>query len=320
MAIPVAAPPGVLEGVILVPHLFRGGHRITFSIPRVVDLASRVLSAGQGASTLEPRLRSAGLDLAAIRELNGEVASRFAITGSDLFLAVGSDITLVIDAIDGQAPALQAQPDARWLSTHLEASETDAFFVLGRGFVERTTGQAMQTLHMRRQALLFELRRPGYAELLFRQVHGRAPSDAKEPLATSYPTADDLVHHDGEPIRWEPGQRARSVHGTQERLAPALGEPLPERVSPRVRDAYRSYRAGYRRQFSVTGPVLLTAQIAPETKRLKVSLVQQPAARSSMWLREHLEAYVDVRGPSANTEMPLNQCLARGSPCRCRAG
>ena len=347
--------------------------RDTTDVDRVVDLASRVLSAGQGASTLVPWLRSAGLDLASLRELRGEVASRFAITGSDLFVTSGSDMTLVIDTpaprelngvlerardrmglkitkeglkvggmdatawrsadgrvhqfvvrfegltyvsnsgaalsahLDvrrGQAPSLQAQSDVRWLSTHLEPSETDGFFVLGRGFVERTTGQAVRTLHMRRQALLFELRRPGYAELLFRQVRGRAPSDAKELLAAGYLTAEDLVHHDGEPIRWEPGQRARSAHGTQERLSPALGKPLPKRVSPRERDAYLSFRRGYLGQFTGTDPVLLTAHLDPEEKRLKVSLVQQPAARTSKWLSELLGAYVDVRGPSANTEMP----------------
>ncbi|MEM9693824.1 MAG: hypothetical protein AAGA56_14855 [Myxococcota bacterium] len=287
-----------------------------FAIPRtermevVVDLGQRVLSAGQGVSVLKPWLCMAGLDLTALREMDGRVASRMAITGSDLFVDVGSDLTLVakeaaLGALDpvlertrrrlatevgeirsepvtvagvnavrwrsadgrvqqlvaridgftyvssaaealrdhlavrrGKAPPLQAEADVRWLATQLDPVDAEVFFVLGRSFVQRTTGQAVRTLHMRRRALLFELRRLGYSELLFRQIHGRAPADVKELVKAGYLLSRELKHHDGEPITWQPGQRAQSVYGTPERLV-RVARP---RTSPSTRRVRRPQR------------------------------------------------------------------------------
>src|SRR5690606_26994823 len=112
-------------------------------------------------------------------------------------------------------------------------------------FVSEAVGPRQRILDSRRQVAKAELMALGYGTLIFGQLYGRLPKDAKELGAQSWFGKKRLAHASGDVIRYDELGPA-SVWGTPRRLTSIIDLPVPNRVSGAEQTAYQTFAERYR--------------------------------------------------------------------------
>jgi hypothetical protein len=168
----------------------------------------------------------------------------------------------VISTALGKAPALAAELDFQYMLSRDAKVEDTVLVYLGDRFIERAVSAPDRILSARRLIAQSELRRPGYAALLYGWLNGKAPTSLKDLTQSKVVQPSDLKHFDGASIRFDLGGPAISSWGTSSSLTPLIDLPALTKVTPLERDAYVRFRSEYENLWSeAVDPIALRFQV-----------------------------------------------------------
>jgi hypothetical protein len=162
-------------------------------------------------------------------------ASRDAIT---LVSNSRGALTRILEVVQGKRPSLGSEPDFEYMLRRDPAVPSDVLAYAGDRFVSTSVSPAQRILDARRQLALGELRRAGYAAMLFALMEGRQPTSVAELQKSPWLKQNLLSHSNKEPIKFELGAAPRSSWGTPAALTPLADLPALTHVSVQERDAY----------------------------------------------------------------------------------
>lgn len=169
-------------------------------------------------------------------------ASRDAIT---LVSNSRGALTRILEVVQGKRPSLGSEPDFEYMLRRDPAVPSDVLAYAGDRFVSTSVSPAQRILDARRQLALGELRRAGYAAMLFALMEGRQPASVAELQKSPWLKQNLLSHSNKEPIKFELGAAPRSSWGTPAALTPLADLPALTHVSAQERDAYTSFSQSY---------------------------------------------------------------------------
>ncbi|MBA2662765.1 MAG: hypothetical protein H0U74_10750 [Bradymonadaceae bacterium] len=147
---------------------------------------------------------------------------------------------------EGTRAPLSKSGDFRYMRARYpyDTKAEDGFVFVSDAFVAHTVGPRTKILSARRMEARADLAAVNHAAMLFGWLEGRLPRDVVELTASGLLRAEELVHADGSPIVYTPGQGASSSWGNLARLSPLIERSI-ERVSPEEQDAYDFFRSRY---------------------------------------------------------------------------
>src|SRR5690606_18533470 len=152
--------------------------------------------------------------------------------------------------------------------------------------------------------------------LLFGQLYGRLPKDAKELGAKVWFGQSRLAHTSGETIKYDASAGVSSPWGTPARLTSIIDLPSPKRVSKEEQAAYAEFADGYEGQWGERiDPIALRMKVSQE--RLDAHLRVLPVMRGGDY-----EEVLRYSGGGLTTRVPSLPALAgilaigAGSPLR----
>lgn len=260
-------------------------------------------SATHGATTEKTSVHE-GVTIRSTRSANGRIRrERASVAGLELVSNSPGAIRRVISAALGKAPRLSDEADLHFLLARDATQPDETFGFLSDRFVLSAIGPAQKIAAARRELALGELTTPGLASLLHGWLHGRAPANAKELVASKLLDQRELSHFDGKPIEWEPGKPARSAYGSMDALEPLIDLPPVEMVTELEQRAYASFSDQYRFAWSeYVDPVALRiARAANAPGRYEMSLRALP-----LLMRENREVMQMVGDARVATPSPTD--------------
>jgi hypothetical protein len=260
-----------------------------------------------------------GVTIQSTRSANGRIRrERASVGGLELVSNSPGAIRRVISAALGKAPRLSDEADLHFLLARDANQPDETFGFLSDRFVLSAIGPAQKIAAARRELALGELTTPGIASLLHGWIHGRAPADAKELVASKLLDQDDLAHFDGKAIEWQPGKPARSSYGSMDALEPLIDLPPVDKVTELERRAYETFSQQYRFSWSeYVDPVALRiARSQQKPGRYDVSLRALPLLMREN--REVMQMVGDARvaTPSAADGLSVTLGIGKEAPLR----
>lgn len=159
-------------------------------------------------------------------------------------------LTRILEVVQGKKPALGSEPDFEYMLRRDPGVPSEVLAYAGDRFVSTSVSPAQRILDARRQLALGELRRAGYAAMLFALMEGRQPSSVAELQKSPWLKQNLLSHSNKEPIKFELGAAPRSSWGTPAALTPLADLPALTHVSAQERDAYTSFSQSYQSVWS----------------------------------------------------------------------
>jgi hypothetical protein len=275
-------------------------------------------SATHGATTEKTSVHD-GVTIRSTRSANGRIRrERASAGGFELVSNSPQAIRRVISAALGKAPRLSDEADLHFLLARDANQPDETFGFLSDRFVLSAIGPAQKIAAARRELALGELTTPGMASLLHGWIHGRAPADAKELIASKLIDRDDLAHFDGKPIEWQPGKPARSSYGWMDALEPLIDLPPVDKVTELEHRAYDTFSQQYRFAWSeYVDPVALRiARSKEKPGRYDVSLRALPLLMREN--REVMQMVGDARvaTPSAADGLRVTLGIGKEAPLR----
>jgi hypothetical protein len=170
---------------------------------------------------------------------------RASVNGFELVSNSKGGLRRVLATIQGRQARLADEPDFRYMMGRDAEVPADVLAFMGDRFIANVASPTQKILEARRQVALAQLSTPGYAALLYGWITGRAPTSTEELLASRLLGKSELVHADKDPIRFVPGQAARSSWGSPAALTPLIDLPVPRLVSKVEEEAYGLFVRGY---------------------------------------------------------------------------
>lgn len=150
----------------------------------------------------------------------------------------------------GKHPRLSESGDFRYMRTlYPYTKDESGFLFLGDALVARTVGPEQKIAESRRVRANADLLAVNHAALLYGWLYGTPPTSEKELLRSGLLASGDLVHGDGQPIKFHPRHGASSAWGTPARLRPLADTTLETATQLEVR-AYERFRDGYQNNWS----------------------------------------------------------------------
>lgn len=169
----------------------------------------------------------------------------------------------IIDTWLGEHPALAAELDFQYMLRRDATVPEDVLVYMGDRFVAEAVSPRQRILDSRRQIAKAELAAMGYGSLLFGELYGRLPKDAKELSRQSWFGVKRTKHTSGETIRHDQQSGPSSAWGTPARLTSIIDLPIPARISAAEATAYREFASRYESNWG--------ERIDPIAVRVKVS-------------------------------------------------
>lgn len=203
------------------------------------------------ASLTEARWSHGGVDVTSHRSPDGRIRQElasFTQTDGKQFVLVGNSpnaMKRIIETSAGKRPSLASEPDFQYMLRRDADVAHDVLMYMGDRFVSEAVSPRQRILDSRRQVAKAELMALGYGTLIFGQLYGRLPKDAKELGAQSWFGKKRLAHASGDVIRYDELGPA-SVWGTPRRLTSIIDLPVPNRVSSAEQTAYQTFAERYR--------------------------------------------------------------------------
>lgn len=169
----------------------------------------------------------------------------------------------IIDTWLGEHPPLSAELDFQYMLRRDATVPEDVLVYMGDRFVAEAVSPRQRVLDSRRQIAKAELAAMGYGSLLFGELYGRLPNDAKELSRQSWFGVKRTKHTSGETIRHDQQHGPSSAWGTPARLTSIIDLPVPARISTAEATAYREFASRYESNWG--------ERIDPIALRVKVS-------------------------------------------------
>lgn len=175
----------------------------------------------------------------------------------------------ILDTWLGQHASLASELDFQYMLKRDSNIGEDVLVYFGDRFVGEVVSPAQRILDSRRQVAKAELMALSTGSLLFGEVYGRLPIDAKELGAKSWFGAARLRHTSGETIAYDRTAGVSSPWGTPARLTSIIDLPVPKRISKEEQAAYVGFANSYQQRWG--------ERIDPIALRVKVSNEQLDA-------------------------------------------
>ncbi|HEY3801961.1 MAG TPA: hypothetical protein VGL61_05110 [Kofleriaceae bacterium] len=199
----------------------------------------------------------------------------------------------VIDTHAAHHASLAAEPDFQYALARGADVPADMLAFIGDKLVAEVVGPRQKILEARRQIALAELSAPPFSALLYGWIYGRSPASANELVDAKLLGRDDLAHHDGAAIAWQPGEAPRSSWGTPAAMTPLIDLPPVVTVTEAERDAYARFASTYEGYWrSYIDPIAIRIAVAADT--LAVDMRVLPLIDASDY-RKLLEIVGDAR-------------------------
>lgn len=171
----------------------------------------------------------------------------------------------ILDTWTGQHPAIASELDFQYMLKRDANVSENVLVYFGDRFVAEVVGPKQRILDSRRQVAKAELSAFGCGSLLFGQLYGRLPNDAKELGARAWFGTKRLAHTSGEAIIYDKQAGVRSSWGTPARLTSIIDLEVPKRVSKEEQAAYQRFALGYQGQWGERiDPIALRVNVAGE--------------------------------------------------------